>query len=213
MKEIKNNSHTLNDSLIIEDFKRAFKRIDNHETRSFRTYLLIISGFAVILGLAQEIEHSYIPYILNLFLWITINFAVTDRRFKYFAQSYLVNTYYNDYETINYENYFHNYNVIDDNKEPFIRRWWKKIQKMLHPLLVIYVFGLFISTRFAYPFVKEIYQNGQWIYLILYLLGLLFLHFLIIGKLCVLYKNNFKKTNKTVKKIHRKYLKKENGSE
>ena len=211
MKEIKNNSNTLNDSLIIEDFKRACESVENHATRSFKMYLLIISGFAVILGLEQQIGLYYIPYILSLFLWITFNFAVTDRRFKYFAQSYLLNTYYNDYTDINYENYFRNYCNPDDNKEPTIYGRLKKIHSMIHPLLVIYLFGLYISYKFACNYVKD--TCGLPIWLILYVLGLLLLHSLIIRKLFVLYKNDFEKTIEIVEGIHKKHYKKENSSE
>lgn len=211
MSEIKNNSNTLNNPLIIEDFKRACESVENHETRSFKVYLLIISGFAVILGLVQQIELYYIPYMLGLFLWITFNFTVTDRRFKYFAQSYILIIYDNNYMEINFENYFRIYNNLGDNKEPTIYERLKKIHSLVHPLLLIYLFGLIISIIFVYTFVNDTTVPSTW--LILYVLVLGFLHSLIIRKLIVLYKHSFEKTFEIVKKIHTKNFKKENGSE
>ncbi len=217
MNQIKNNN-TLKESLIIEEYKRACKEVENHETRSFRIYLLIISGFVVILGLNEQIDNDFIPYIVSLFLWITFNFAITDRRFKYFAISYLINTYDNVYPEINYENYFRNYNSHEDEKKPGIirgiirgiKRLWKWIQKIFHPLLFIYVFGVYVSYYFGF---KETCQNIEYNYWSLPFWGLFILNLLIIGKLIVLYTHSFEKTFEIVKKIHTKNFKKENGSE
>ncbi len=209
MNKLKNNDRKLKDSLIIEDFKRACKRIENHETRSFRIYLLIIAGFAVILGSEQRIEDYFIPFIpfmLNIFLFIAFNFIVTDRRSKYFAMSYLQNSYYNDIDEINYENYFRDFMFLGDNNEPTKYIWWKIKQLIFHPLLVIYVFGFIISTMFARDLVTETYQNKEWICFLPYTSTLIFLQILIIKKLCVLYKNDFYTIKKRVEDIHKKEL-------
>lgn len=205
MKENKNNSNMLNNSLIIEDFKRACESVETHKTRSFKMYLLIISGFAVILGLMQQIELYYIPYILGLFLWITFNFTVTDRRFKYFSQSYLIIIYENNYMEINFENYFRIYNNLDDNKKPTIYEWINKKHSQIHPLLLIYLFGLIISIIFVVTFVNDTCVPPIW--LILYVLGLGLLHSLIIRKIIVLYIHSFKKTYEKVERIHSKHQK------
>ncbi len=206
MSELKNTSLTLKESLIIEEYKRACKEVENHETRSFRTYLLIIFGFVVILGLNKQIDNYFIPYIVSLFLWNTFNFTISDRRFKYFAKSYLLNTYDNVYPEINYENYFRNYNSYEDDKEPgiiiAIKRLWKWIQKKLHPLVFIYAFGVYISYYFGF---KETSQNIEDVLWTLPFLGLLILHLLIIGKLFVLYTNDFDTVNERFKESNKKH--------
>ena len=212
------NNDTFNNSLIIEEYKRVCKEVENHETRSFRIYLLILSGFVVILGLNKQIDNNFIPYIVSLFLLITFNFTITDRRFKYFAMSYLLNTYDNVYPEINYENYFRNYDSYIDDKEPgkiratirAIKRYWKIIQQICHPLAFIYLFGLYISYYFGF---RETCQNIEYNYWTLYNLGLLILHLLILGKLYVMYTHNFDSVNKRFKESNKKYSKKENGSE
>ena len=206
MNKFKNNDLKLKDSLIIEDFKRACKRIENHETRSLRIYLLIIAGFAVILGSEQKIEDHFIPlipFMLNIFLFIAFNFIVTDRRSKYFAMSYLKNSYYNDIDEINYENYFLDFMFLGDNKKPTKYVWWKIKQLIFHPLLVISVFGFIISTMFACDFVMGTYKNKEWICFIPYTSTLIFLHILIIKKLGVLYKNDFYKIKEKVEGIEK----------
>ena len=213
MKENNNNNHMLTDSLIIEDFKRVHRWIENHEARILRIYLLIISGFVVILGFGQKIEHDYIiPLMVGLFLWITFNFAITDRRLKYCSISYLLNTYYKKYDEINYQNYYCTYMFTDYRKESTkdswckkLHSWWKKLQEILKPFLLIYIFGLLISFKFASCFVTYTFQNGLWLYFISYVLAIILLNILIIGKLGVLYKNDFKKVNKDFEKIHDKH--------
>jgi hypothetical protein len=112
---------------------------------------------------------------------------------------------------INFENYFRIYNNIGDNKEPTLYERLKKIHSQIHPLHLIYLFGFIISFYFGYTFVKD--TDVPPTLLLLYVLGLVLIHSLIIRKLIVLHKHSFEKTFEIVKKIHTKNFKKENGSE
>ncbi len=203
----KNPNLTLNDSLIIEDFKQAGRQIENYEARILRIYILIISGFVIIMGLKPnfkilEIDAIYIPLVLGLFIWITFNFAITDRRLKYFAMSY-INNVSKRYKEVKYQQYFCDYMF---NKNYDTSRYWSKIQTIIKPFLLIYLFGLFISIMEIIPISSQWLQNKQYYYLLPYLITLSIIHLLIIGKLIVLYKNDFKRINKKFTTLHNNYL-------
>ena len=208
MKELKKND--IEHSLIIEDFKRACRRIEHHESRILRIYILILTGFVIILGLTPNSEflnipRFIVPIILGIFIWINFNFGISDRRFKFFAMSYLLHTS-KKYKGVNFDQYFYEFeNDKNLNEVGLIKKAWIIIQKYLKPFTMIYIFGLFISGYIIIPVIKTWCEKGSYFYIIIYLIIIFSIHLLILGKLIVLYKNSFAFINNKVKSIHNRY--------
>lgn len=206
MNKKENLNQSINDLLIIEDFKRACIRIEHHESRILRIYILILSGFVIILGITPNLDYLrikpfYIPLILGIFLWSAYNIAIADRRLKFFAMSYLL-IVSKTYKGVNYQDYINDFMF---NEKYVKSRLWVKLQSIFRPFLLMYLFGLFYSINLVYPILKNWYQNCDFIPLVVYSAVLLLIHGLIIGKLYILYKDNFKKIKTSVISIHEKH--------
>lgn len=216
MSNKKVNKQSINESLIIEDFKQASNQIENHRERILRIYILILTGIVIILPFLNKLNIEYlllVPIIIALLIWITLNFAVSDRRLKFFSMSYLLNVS-KEYDNVNYYKYICDYLYKEKSEHPK----WKKIQEKVPPSILIYLFGLIVSLIALFKVILSIIQIFKDIsvcYLIFYIfIGLMylfilgFLNYLICGKLCSLYKNKFEKVDNDVKQLIDNYNKK-----
>lgn len=174
-------------ALQLEEYKYAKERINTLETKRHQTILLNLSALAAIIGFAEILPASIIPYLsLSILLFGSYSYAIYDSLQK-MTTTFIVERYENSFSELNFESgYLKIMSTISLRKPIPSIVWW-----LGDPYFWLTAASSLISIVYGSELLASKVPSYSTNSLKVYLAGLIVGHLFVLPSFYIRYKRNF----------------------
>jgi hypothetical protein len=168
------------DQYLLEEYKLIKSRIESNEHRRHQILVLCLTGAATALGLGDKIQSGLAPFLVGGLVLMSSAVNTIYMSLQAFATAFLAERVETRFGRLGFETTYASV-AHRENDSVWDRLKSRPLGFVSDPFVILWLFSIAVSIVFGWSFViKATIGNAS---VVLYILGLVFLHVLILDTL------------------------------